>query len=97
MVFGKNEADGYNPKYHRISFFRGQGSSERSSEIAPEISVRAGTVSRPDTQNCDPKTVILLFALGKVVCISAKTETDVYKAVKNLQATLEQKGLMTYA
>ncbi len=45
----------------------------------------------------DPKTVILLFALGKVVCIGAKTETDVYRAVNNLHATLEQKGLMTYA
>lgn len=42
-----------------------------------------------------PKTVILLFASGKLVCTGAKTEVDVYTAIENLQATLEQKGLMT--
>lgn len=45
----------------------------------------------------EPKTVILLFASGKLVCTGAKTEVDVYTAINNLQATLEQKGLMTYA
>ncbi|HXQ91898.1 MAG TPA: TATA-box-binding protein, partial [Nitrososphaerales archaeon] len=45
----------------------------------------------------DPKTVILLFASGKLVCTGAKTEADVYRAVNNLHSTLEQKGLMTYA
>ena len=44
----------------------------------------------------DPKTVILIFASGKLVCTGAKTEVDVYKAVNKLQETLEQKGLMTY-
>jgi transcription initiation factor TFIID TATA-box-binding protein len=45
----------------------------------------------------DPKTVILIFASGKLVCTGAKTEEDVYKAVNKLHATLEQKGLMTYS
>ncbi len=45
----------------------------------------------------DPKTVILLFASGKLVCTGAKTEKDVYTAVNNLHVTLEQKGLMIYA
>jgi len=45
----------------------------------------------------DPKTIILLFASGKLVCTGAKTEADVYRAVNNLHSTLEQKGLMTYA
>ena len=45
----------------------------------------------------DPKTVILLFASGKLVCTGGKTEADVYRAVSNLHVTLEQKGLMIYA
>ncbi|MCL4519481.1 MAG: TATA-box-binding protein [Thaumarchaeota archaeon] len=44
----------------------------------------------------DPKTVILLFASGKLVCTGGKTEADVYRAVNNLHASLEQKGLMIY-
>ena len=45
----------------------------------------------------DPKTVILLFASGKLVCTGGRTEADVYRAVNNLHATLEQKELMIYA
>ena len=44
----------------------------------------------------DPKTVILLFASGKLVCTGAKTEKDVYRAVNNLHNMLEEKGLMIY-
>jgi transcription initiation factor TFIID TATA-box-binding protein len=45
----------------------------------------------------DPKTVILLFASGKLVCTGAKKEIEVYKAVNNLHNTLEQRNLMIYA
>jgi len=44
----------------------------------------------------DPKTVILLFASGKLVCTGAKTESDVYRSVHNLHNMLEEKGLMLY-
>ena len=44
----------------------------------------------------DPKTVILVFASGKLVCTGAKTETDVYRSVNNLHSLLEEKGLMIY-
>lgn len=44
----------------------------------------------------DPKTVILLFASGKLVCTGAKKESDVYRSVHNLHAILEEKGLMLY-
>jgi transcription initiation factor TFIID TATA-box-binding protein len=44
----------------------------------------------------DPKTVILLFASGKLVCTGAKKESEVYRAVKNLHTLLEEKGLMIY-
>jgi transcription initiation factor TFIID TATA-box-binding protein len=45
----------------------------------------------------EPKTVILLFASGKLVCTGGKTEAEVYTAINNLQTTLEEKGLITYA
>jgi len=44
----------------------------------------------------DPKTVILLFASGKLVCTGGKTENDVYRAVNNLHSMLEEKNLMIY-
>jgi transcription initiation factor TFIID TATA-box-binding protein len=44
----------------------------------------------------DPKTVILLFASGKLVCTGAKKESNVYRSVYNLHNTLEEKGLMIY-
>ncbi len=44
----------------------------------------------------DPKTVILIFASGKLVCTGGKTEKDVYRSVNNLHSMLEEKGLMIY-
>jgi len=44
----------------------------------------------------DPKTVILIFASGKLVCTGAKTEKDVYRSVNILHSMLEEKGLMIY-
>jgi transcription initiation factor TFIID TATA-box-binding protein len=44
----------------------------------------------------DPKTVILLFASGKLVCTGAKKEADVYRSVNNLHSLLEEKSLMIY-
>ncbi len=43
--------------------------------------------------NYDPK----LMPARKLVCTGGRTETDVCKAVNNLHATLETKGLMIYA
>jgi transcription initiation factor TFIID TATA-box-binding protein len=44
----------------------------------------------------DPKTVLLLFASGKLVCTGAKKESDVYRSVNNLHTLLEEKELMIY-
>ena len=44
----------------------------------------------------DPKTVILIFASGKLVCTGCKTEKDVYRAVNNIHSMLEEKNLMIY-
>jgi len=45
----------------------------------------------------DPKTVILIFASGKLVCTGGKTEKDVYRSVHNLHSLLEEKDLMLYS
>jgi transcription initiation factor TFIID TATA-box-binding protein len=44
----------------------------------------------------EPKTVILVFASGKLVCAGAKKEEEVYQAVSNLHTLLEDEGLMVY-
>ena len=44
----------------------------------------------------DPKTVILLFASGKLVLTGAKKESEVYRVVTNLHMLLEEKNLMIY-
>ena len=44
----------------------------------------------------DPKTVILVFSSGKLVCTGAKNEQDVYRSVNNLHSLLEEKNLMIY-
>ena len=44
----------------------------------------------------DPKTVILIFASGKLVCTGAKKESEVYRSVHNLHTMLEEKELMIY-
>jgi transcription initiation factor TFIID TATA-box-binding protein len=44
----------------------------------------------------DPKTVILIFASGKLVCVGAKLEKDVHRSVNQIHALLEEKDLMVY-
>ncbi|MFB5604097.1 MAG: TATA-box-binding protein [Candidatus Nitrosomaritimum aestuariumsis] len=44
----------------------------------------------------DPKTVILVFSSGKLVCTGGKTEKDVYRSVNLLHSLLEEKDLMIY-
>jgi transcription initiation factor TFIID TATA-box-binding protein len=44
----------------------------------------------------DPKTVILIFASGKLVCVGAKKESEVRRSVNQLHSLLEEKDLMIY-
>lgn len=44
----------------------------------------------------DPKTVTLIFVSGKLVCVGARKESEVYRAVHNLHTMLEEKQLMYY-
>ncbi len=51
-----------------------------------------GAVYRMD----EPKVVFLIFSAGKLVCVGAKKEEDVYEAVGRLQKLLEEKELIFY-
>jgi transcription initiation factor TFIID TATA-box-binding protein len=51
-----------------------------------------GAVYRMD----EPKVVFLIFSAGKLVCVGAKKEQDVYNAVDNIQKLLEEKELIFY-
>jgi transcription initiation factor TFIID TATA-box-binding protein len=44
----------------------------------------------------DPKSVILIFSTGKLVCTGTKKEGDVHTAVARLQESLEEKALIAY-
>jgi transcription initiation factor TFIID TATA-box-binding protein len=51
-----------------------------------------GAVFRMD----EPKVVFLIFAAGKLVCVGAKKEQDVFTAVDNIQRLLEKQELIFY-
>ena len=42
----------------------------------------------------NPKSVILVFASGKLVCTGRKILEDIYRAVSNLRSTLDDKRLL---
>ncbi len=44
----------------------------------------------------EPKVVILIFATGKLVCVGAKKEEDVFKSVDKLHQQLEDEKIMRY-
>ena len=44
----------------------------------------------------DPKTVILIFASGKIVCVGAKQEEAIHRSVNQIHSELEEKNLMSY-
>jgi len=52
-----------------------------------------GAVFRMD----EPKVVFLIFSAGKIVCVGAKKEQDVYDAVDKLQVILEERDLIFYS
>lgn len=44
----------------------------------------------------DPRTVLLVFSSGKIVCTGARNEEDVYRAVTKLHKELEEKKIIRY-
>ena len=44
----------------------------------------------------DPKTVILIFASGKLVCVGARHEEEIHRSVNQIHSLLEEKNLMDY-
>jgi len=51
-----------------------------------------GAVFRMD----EPKVVFLIFSAGKLVCVGAKKEQEIYDAVNKIQDLLEEKELIFY-
>ncbi len=45
----------------------------------------------------DPKVVFLIFSAGKLVCVGAKKEQEIYDAVNKLQKILEENELIFYS
>ena len=45
----------------------------------------------------DPKTVILVFASGKLVCVGARKENEIHRSVNQIHSLLEEKNLMDYS
>ena len=45
----------------------------------------------------DPKTVLLIFASGKLVCVGAKQEDEIHRSVNQIHSLLEEKNLMDYS
>ncbi len=74
----------------------GQISLEKAARTVPRSMYEPEQFPGVIHRMIDPKTVILLFASGKLVCTGAKTEKDVYRSVNNLHSMLEEKGLMIY-
>ena len=44
----------------------------------------------------DPKTVLLIFASGKLVCVGARQEDEIHRSVNQIHSLLEEKNLMDY-
>jgi transcription initiation factor TFIID TATA-box-binding protein len=45
----------------------------------------------------DPKTVILIYASGKLVCVGARIEKDIHRSVNQIHYLFEEKNLMVYS
>jgi len=75
---------------HR-STSRKQSTSSRAREgVMYEPEQFPGLIYRME----EPKTTFLIFHSGKLVCVGAKTEEDLHKAVKKLQRILQEKDLL---
>jgi len=44
----------------------------------------------------DPKTVLLLFASGKLICTGGKSSNDAFRAIRQIHSSLEEKKLILY-
>ena len=42
----------------------------------------------------NPKVVFLIFSTGKIVCVGAKKEKEIYEGVENLRRMLEELGVL---
>ena len=77
-----------------------------SADIKSRIHIEQAAVSLPRSmyepeqfpgliyRNLNPKTVLLLFASGKIVCTGAKSVPDIHKSVNQVKSFLTEKNLL---
>jgi len=74
----------------------GKVSLEQAARILPRSMYEPEQFPGVIHRMLDPKTVILIFASGKLVCVGAKKEDDIHRSVNQIHSDLEEKNLMAY-
>jgi len=74
-----------------VGFYE-KGGKQRGGRVMYEPEQFPGLIYRIE----NPRSVLLVFSSGKLVCTGTKRETDVYNAVENTAQKLEESGAMTY-
>jgi len=75
---------------------RGKVSLEQAARVLPRSMYEPEQFPGVIHRMLDPKTVILIFASGKIVCVGAKHEDAIYRSVNQIHSDLEEKNLMAY-
>jgi len=73
-----------------IGFYE-KGGKQRGGSVMYEPEQFPGLIYRIE----NPRSVLLVFSSGKLVCTGTKKETDVYGAVEKTAQKLEESGAMT--
>ena len=74
-----------------VGFYE-KGGKQRDSSVMYEPEQFPGLIYRIE----NPRSVLLIFSSGKLVCTGTKRETDVYRAVDKTIQKLEESGVITY-
>ena len=74
----------------------GRVNLEQAARILPRSIYEPEQFSGMIHRMFDPKTVILIFATGKLICAGARYETEIHRSVNQMHILLEEKNLMDY-
>ena len=92
----KKESRNYNSKYCASVSLGGKVHLEKAARSLPRSMYEPEQFPGLIHRMLDPRSVVLIFASGKLVCTGTKKEAEVYRAVHNLHTLLEEKKLMEY-
>ncbi len=92
----KKQAHSDDTKHSIINQPGGKVSLEQAARVLPRSMYEPEQFSGVIHRMLDPKTVILIFASGKIVCAGAKQEDAIHRSVNSIHSELEQKNLMVY-